>query len=57
MSGIRERVWARTQPLATSSLRIESCDDEASSGVIGLAHVAIDRGLTSLEFLRDFARR
>lgn len=56
MSGIRERVWARAQPLATTSLRIESCDDEVRAGIIGLAYAAIDQGLTSLEFLRRFAR-
>ncbi|MBW3087267.1 ROK family transcriptional regulator [Bifidobacterium sp. 82T24] len=55
MSGIRERVWARAQPLATTSLHIESCDDEARAGIIGLAYAAIDQGLTSLEFLRQFA--
>lgn len=57
MSGIRERVWARAQPLATTSLRIESCSDEAQAGIIGLAYAAIDQGLTSLEFLRRFASR
>ena len=57
MSGIRERVWARAQPLATTSLRIESCSDEAQAGIIGLAYAAIDQGLTSIEFLRRFASR
>ena len=57
MSGVRERVWARVQPLAAASLRVESCDDEVRSGVIGLAYAAIDQGLTSVDFLRDFAAR
>ena len=57
MSGIRERVWARAQPLVTTSLRIESCSDEARAGIIGLAYAAIDQGLTSIEFLRRFASR
>lgn len=55
MSGIRERVWARAQPLATTSLRIESCSDEAQAGIIGLAYAAIDQGLTSPEFLQRLA--
>ena len=55
MSGIHERVWARTQPLATTSLRIESCDDEARAGIIGLSYAAIDHGLTSPEFLQRLA--
>ncbi|WP_274608197.1 ROK family transcriptional regulator [Bifidobacterium miconisargentati] len=57
LNGIRERVWARVQPLATKSLRIESCNDEAQTGIIGLAYAAIDQGLTSLEMLQDFARQ
>lgn len=55
MPGIRERVWARASSLAATSLRIEPCSDEARAGVIGLAHAAIDQGLTSLDFLRGFA--
>lgn len=55
MPGIRERVWARASSLAATSLRIESCSDEARAGVVGLAHAAIDQGLTSLDFLRGFA--
>ncbi|KAB7788191.1 ROK family transcriptional regulator [Bifidobacterium cebidarum] len=55
MNGIRERVWARAQPLATKSLRIETCSDEAQAGIIGLAYVAIDQGLTSLDMLQNFA--
>ncbi|WP_034530106.1 ROK family transcriptional regulator [Bifidobacterium stellenboschense] len=56
MSGVRERVWARAQPLAAAPLRIESCDDEARTGIVGLAYAAIDQGLTSADFLRGFAR-
>lgn len=55
MNGIRERVWARAQPLATKSLRIESCSDEAQAGIVGLAYAAIEQGLTSVELLQDFA--
>lgn len=56
MSGVRERVWARAQPLAAAPLRIESCDDEARAGIVGLAYAAIDQGLTSADFLRRLAR-
>ncbi|MBT1174410.1 ROK family protein [Bifidobacterium sp. LC6] len=55
MNGIRERVWARAQPLATKSLRIEPCSDEAQAGIVGLAYAAIDQGLTSLDMLQNFA--
>lgn len=57
MNGIRERVWARAQPLATKSLCIESCSDEAQAGIVGLAYAAIDQGLTSLDMLQDFANQ
>lgn len=45
LSGIRERVYQRAQPLATKQLRIEMCLDEPLIGARGLALIAVDRAL------------
>ncbi len=43
ISGIRERVWGRAQPLATKNLHIEVCPDDSRAGVIGLSYAAADK--------------
>lgn len=43
ISGIRERVWGRAQPLATKNLHIEVCPDDSRAGIVGLSYAAADK--------------
>lgn len=51
MSGIRERIWGRTQPLATKNLHIDACPDDSHAGVVGLAYAAADKVLQDTSFV------
>lgn len=46
MSGVRERIYQHTLPLATRDLRIEPSGLGELAGVIGLAHLAADQLLS-----------
>jgi predicted NBD/HSP70 family sugar kinase len=47
LSGVRERIYQRTSPLATRNLRLRTSDLGMFAGVTGLAFITVDHILAA----------